>query len=170
MARKRPPDDEEAELFERALADARPLKREKPAPRAREEKPRPPAPIASRDAPKPQAPVAKAAPGHDLDRRLAERLKRGQLSIDARLDLHGHTLNEAFAALESFVHTSASAGRRCLLVVTGKGREGEGALKRELPHWLARPELRPVVLTHASAQSRHGGTGAVYVLLRRRRA
>lgn len=107
----------------------------------------------------------------DLDRASAERLKRGQHRIEARLDLHGMTQADAHRALVAFVADSYEAGRRCVLVITGRGLgAGEpGILRRAVPRWLDEPGLRPRLLALAPAQPRHGGAGALYLLLRRRR-
>ncbi|MDP6565052.1 MAG: Smr/MutS family protein [Alphaproteobacteria bacterium] len=175
-------------LFKAAMTDARPLRR-KPARRAND----PPAPETPPDrqtargetkppppatAPPPPPPAASLA---GLDRRSAERLRRGQMKIEARLDLHGHTQADAHRALHAFVDGSHRAGRRCLLVITGKGgpRESEdasfmpdrqsGVLRRNLPRWLAEPAVRHMVLGLQPAQPKHGGEGAYYLLLRRRR-
>jgi DNA-nicking Smr family endonuclease len=106
-----------------------------------------------------------------IDRATAERLKRGLRTIEARLDLHGMTQRQAHRALAEFLRASDEAGRRCVLVVTGRGlgTEGPGILKSSVPRWLAEGELRRRILAVASAQPRHGGAGALYVLLRRRR-
>jgi len=117
--------------------------------------------------------AARNGPG--LDRRQALRLKRGQLAIEARLDLHGMTQAEAHRALAGFVAKSHAAGKRVLLVITGKGTppgaEGppSGVLRRNVPRWLAEPALRPLVLATAAALRRDGGDGALYLLLRRSR-
>jgi DNA-nicking Smr family endonuclease len=105
-----------------------------------------------------------------IDRRQALRLKRGQMSIEARLDLHGMNQAEAHRALAAFVARCYAAGKRTLLVVTGKGtREGSGVLRAAVPRWLAEPALRGRVLATAPATPRDGGDGALYVLLRRER-
>ncbi|MGH7111841.1 MAG: Smr/MutS family protein [Stellaceae bacterium] len=125
----------------------------------------------------PQAPTPPPVPRPfaagfvDLDRATAERLKRGMHPIEARLDLHGMTQSEAHRALVGFVADSRAAGRRCVLIITGRGlASGEpGVLKRAVPRWLDEPGLRPQVLAIAAAQPRHGGSGALYLLLRRRR-
>ncbi len=115
--------------------------------------------------------LARPAPGpsHELDAATDRRLRRGQLAIEGRLDLHGHTLAEGYAELAEFIANSREAGRRCLLVVTGRGDvAGErGVLRRNLPQWLAGPSLRPYVLGVSPAQPKHGGLGAFYVLLRK---
>lgn len=107
-----------------------------------------------------------AAPG--LDRRTATRLRRGQLAIDARLDLHGHSREAAHGALGRFLRAAQNRGARCALVITGKGRIGEGGVIRAaLPGWLNDPALRPIIVAFAQAQPRDGGGGAYYVYLRR---
>ncbi len=116
-----------------------------------------------------------APPGHPpleigasagVDKRTAERLRRGKMVLDGRLDLHGMTQARAHSALTLFVDTAYQADKRCLLVITGKG---QGILKRAVPIWLGDPFLRPKILSVMTAQREHGGDGALYVLLRRRR-
>ncbi len=113
------------------------------------------------------------AHGHiaGVDRRTAERLKRGRLNIDARLDLHGQTQAEAHRALNAFIAASFEAGRRCLLIITGKGHRHEdgGVLRGKVPQWLNQSPNRGRVLAFDYAQPRDGGTGALYVMLRRKR-
>ncbi len=102
-----------------------------------------------------------------LQRRRLQRLQQGEISAESKLDLHGHTITEAGLALNDFLQNAQQAGRRCVLIIHGKGyRSGQPALKTQLNHWL-RDE--PRVLAFHSAQPRHGGAGALYVLLRRRR-
>jgi len=117
---------------------------------------------------------------HGLDKRTAERLRRGQLAIEARLDLHGMTQDEAHGALFSFLARSEAQGLRCLLVITGKGvrrsdghdfrGEAIGVLKHAVPRWLGEAGQRRRILALAPAQPKHGGSGALYVLLRRQRS
>lgn len=106
-----------------------------------------------------------------IDRANAERLKRGLHPIEARLDLHGLTQAEAHNELIEFVEASYQVGRRCLLVITGRGLspEGPGVLKSAVPRWLAEARTRRLILAISGAQPRHGGAGALYVLLRRQR-
>ena len=115
-----------------------------------------------------------------LDRRNADRLKRGEWPLDGTLDLHHMTQAVAHAALRAYLSRAFAAGQRCILVITGKGTprpaddsifadEPRGVLKRMLPQWLADAALKPMVLATAPAQLRHGGGGAFYVLLRRQR-
>lgn len=111
------------------------------------------------------------AKGHSpgVDHRTAQRFKRGRMEIDGRIDLHGMGQEVAHAALIRFISSSASAGLRCVLVITGQGDRGQGVLKRMVPRWLNDETLRPMVLSFSQAQVEHGGYGALYVLLRRNR-
>jgi DNA-nicking Smr family endonuclease len=112
-----------------------------------------------------------------LERRLKQRVVRGRAPIDARIDLHGFTQNEAYAALLRFLERAQTDGRRIVLVVTGKGGGGgphdrtseRGVLRRQVPLWLELPEFRALVVGFDSAHAGHGGDGALYVRLRRRR-
>jgi len=167
---------DDAALWQKIAATAKPLKAPKrapapkPAPPKESAAPRKPrsAPPAPPTAPKPRALEAGAVV--DLDRRTAERLKRGQLAIDGRIDLHGMTQEDAHAALARFVAASRAGGRRCVLVITGKGRpnaQGGGVLKQAVPRWLNEPALRSQILAFVAAQPKDGGGGALYVLLKR---
>lgn len=100
------------------------------------------------------------------DRRTLENLKRGKMRPEARLDLHGMTREEAFAALSSFVARAQADGVRVALVITGRS----GVLRSETPRWLAAAALRPRILGLAEAKPRDGGAGALYVLIRRARS
>jgi DNA-nicking Smr family endonuclease len=132
---------------------------------------RPPAALAQKKAAaEPSQPAL--APGDvvGVDRRLADRLRRGRLPIQSTLDLHGLTQSEAHAAVQGFVARAIDRGLRTVLIVTGKGRrDGAGVLKSALPRWLNEAPLRPFVLALSQARPEHGGAGALYVLLKRRR-
>ena len=106
-----------------------------------------------------------------LDGRKADRLRRGKLPIEATLDLHGLRQAEAHRRLERFLADCHVAGKRCVLVVTGKGlrKEEGGVLRAAVPLWLNEAPNRSRVLSFDYAQQKHGGTGALYVLLRRQR-
>ena len=105
-----------------------------------------------------------------VDKRSAERLKRGEMIIDSRLDLHGMTQDAAHSALSTFVRRGYDHGRRCLLVITGKGlRDGSGILRHQVPRWLNHPPLRDLILGYSHARPQHGGDGALYLLIRRKR-
>lgn len=107
----------------------------------------------------------------DLDRRTMEKLRKGQLRPDARIDLHGLTASGAHTALCDFLYRAHGAGKRCVLVITGRGlsQKGGGVIRRELPTWLNAPGNRSRILGFAQAQPNDGGGGAFYVLLKRRR-
>ncbi len=115
-------------------------------------------------------PLAPGAPAV-LDKRTAQRLKRGQLAIDGRIDLHGMTQAEAHGALTAYLERAQGSTRHCILVITGKGRVSEngGVLRVMAPRWLNAPANRARVLAIAPAQPKDGGAGALYVLLRRLR-
>lgn len=112
-----------------------------------------------------------------LDRRTEDRLRKGRRNPDARLDLHGMSAARAHAALKVFIADSQAIGRRCVLVITGKGADVEpgfgeiapGVLRREAPRWLATPPLSQMIVNVSQAHDRHGGVGALYVYLKRRR-
>jgi DNA-nicking Smr family endonuclease len=181
------------ELWQAALRDVKPLRRRRPhsaaKPAAKPPLPgpsatpvaAPPAPVrpaARSDArPAPLLPITGLrAPG--LDKASAERLKRGRYPIEARIDLHGMTQDDAHRTLGDFIARCARAGLRCVLVITGKGlrRPGDegpgggalGILRNAAPRWLNEAPSRARILAFAAAQPRDGGSGALYVLLRRR--
>jgi DNA-nicking Smr family endonuclease len=104
-----------------------------------------------------------------LDRRTWLRLKRGQVAIEQTLDLHGRTQDEAHGALARFLAAAQAAGCRCVLVVTGKGLGSGGTLRHMVPRWLNEGANREHIVAFSPAQARHGGAGALYVLLRRQR-
>jgi DNA-nicking Smr family endonuclease len=175
----RAPSREERALWRAAMRDVAPLAGEAPPPAPPTP---PPAPAPRRHqrpehAAAPRRPLRTLAAGEapDLDRRSQERLKRGQLRIEGRLDLHGMTQAEAHAALDRFLARAEADGRRCVLVITGKGfRRGAeslgGILKGAVPRWLNEAPNRARLLAFAAAHPKDGGDGAIYVLLKRRRA
>lgn len=123
--------------------------------------------------PKPPSPPS-LTPGQTdmMDKRTARRLKRGQLGIDARLDLHGHVQATAHRALESFLERSFYEGYRTVLVITGKGKRGTGevgVLKEAVPRWLNQMPIRDWVTGFSYAAVKDGGDGALYVRVKRRR-
>ena len=100
-------------------------------------------------------------------RRDVERLRRGRFSVEADLDLHGRIVADASAALDRFLQESQRRGRRCVRIVHGKGFGSPGGLpvmKAHVDRWL---RARPEILAFCSATPPDGGTGALYVLLRR---
>jgi DNA-nicking Smr family endonuclease len=112
--------------------------------------------------------VEGAAPG--VDRRIVRKLRRGELSVQAHLDLHGMTRDEAHHALERFVLGARARGLRCVLVVHGRGLNSKdhiAVLKLSVAAWLQRGRIGRAVLAYATARPHDGGAGAVYVLLRK---
>jgi DNA-nicking Smr family endonuclease len=105
-------------------------------------------------------------PGPPEDLSGQRRIRRGQMEIEARLDLHGHTQDTAHRELIDFLVHEADMGARCVLVITGKGRMGSGVLRSRLHDWIGDPALRPIIAGHAKAHPRHGGEGATYIFLR----
>jgi DNA-nicking Smr family endonuclease len=120
-----------------------------------------------------------ALPLAPIERRLRQRLSRGQISVDMKIDLHGMRQDEAHTALRGFLLRARQSEAKVVLVVTGKGAnkaradEGHGyeggVLRRTVPHWLSAPELRHIVLGFEEAGQGHGGSGALYVRLRGKR-
>ncbi|MBX7112999.1 MAG: Smr/MutS family protein [Myxococcaceae bacterium] len=105
-----------------------------------------------------------------LDPRVVRKLKQGEFAIDRELDLHGMKRAEAQSALQAFVTQSRRAQSRCLRVITGRGlhsAEGEAVLKDAVPTWLESASLAKHVLAFSVAAPKHGGPGALYVLLRK---
>jgi DNA-nicking Smr family endonuclease len=163
---------EERALWRETVRGVKPLRprshekesEEQPAPH-RETKPRrasAPAEKAPRAAPaKSGAAKAIAAP----DRRTATRLKRGALPIEARLDLHGMTQAEAHDALTRFLARAQKHGSRAVLVITGKS----GVLHGAVPRWLHEAGNRERIFAISRAHAQHGGEGALYLMLRRKR-
>lgn len=111
-----------------------------------------------------------------MDRKAFARMKRGKSKPEARIDLHGMTVDRAHGALLSFLLRCHGEGKRLVLVITGKGKltqdtgpipQPTGVLKRQVPIWLEQPPLNQIVLQTTTAHQRHGGSGALYVYLRR---
>jgi DNA-nicking Smr family endonuclease len=180
MKRKaaRTPSEEERALFESALGDAKPLKPGRTSAAPKPAKPSPPKPAA------PPAVIAPRPQPSGLDGRTAERLRKGAIAPDAKLDLHGLTEESAHRALITFLRGAMARGARLALIVTGKGkspaapdepfdleldRRTRGVLKAMVPRWLQEPELARVVADIRPAHRRHGGSGALYVYLRKER-
>jgi DNA-nicking Smr family endonuclease len=155
--------DQERELFRETIAEARPLASLAPASSHRKTKPT----------------VAAGIPG--LDGRTDERLRRGLIEPDARLDLHGFTERDAHHALLGFLRTAQMRRHKLVLVVTGKGARvaadlpfdmelnyrSRGILKAVVPRWLREPAFAGLVAGTRLAHNKHGGEGALYVYLRK---
>lgn len=176
---------DEIRVWKAVVAEAKPLPGRSPPADPSPEAAALPEPVASPPPPPGKPPVRPSAhpptpprTGHGelhhgnspgLDRRSAERLKRGEMEIEADLDLHGLTQDMAHAQLTAFIQRCWITQRRCVLVVTGKGAQGFGILRAQVPRWLNQSPLRERILGFSYAQPRHGGDGALYVLIRRQR-
>ncbi|MBL8707733.1 MAG: Smr/MutS family protein [Rhodospirillaceae bacterium] len=195
MAAKRRLTDDELALWQAVAQSVTPLKRKRskkppigdvpaasterkettkapPGKRPRAAKGPAPTPAPTTTAPKPPpllspTPTPGAMPG--IDKRQGERFRRGQLPIEGKIDLHGRTQAEAHDALQGFIERAFKAGKRKLLVITGKGmtQSKSGVLKTNVPRWLNEPAMRRLVLAISQARPEHGGEGALYVLLKR---
>jgi len=144
MRRRQTSDRERAE-FEAALKEHPPRKALMPAPPPR----------------KPRAPGTAGG----LDGNTQDRLKRGLIEPDARLDLHGMTEQVAHQRLAAYLAQAQRGGARLTLIITGKS----GVLKAMVPRWLAEPSFARLIADQRNAHVRHGGAGALYVYLRKRR-
>ena len=120
----------------------------------------------------PKAPL----PLHQLEHRYRRKVVRGVKAIDARIDLHGLTQYQAHERLRGFLYQAQSRRHQIVLVITGKGggetrayMDERGVLRRMVPQWLAMPDMRSVVLGYEEAHPSHGGAGALYVRIRKRR-
>ncbi len=189
--------NEDLALWQHVTRDAKPLTKREPPPARPPTSQAPEAPPAkaepktgkeTRPRPRPRsvASVRRAEPELEhgraagVDRRRSERLRRGQLPVEARLDLHGYTQDQAHSALGHFLGESQARGLRCVLVITGKGTTtgaatgaatgAGGVLRAQVPRWLNEPANRARVLAFDYAQPKHGGLGALYVLLRRKKS
>ncbi|MEJ6784160.1 Smr/MutS family protein [Aminobacter sp. Piv2-1] len=116
------------------------------------------------------APPKRQHISHHLDEPTLDKLSKGRLRIEGRVDLHGMTQEEAYSLLYMFLSRAHAGGLRYVLVITGKGtsKGGDGVLKRMVPAWLATAPFRLLVGSHDHAARHHGGSGAIYVRLRRR--
>lgn len=124
----------------------------------------------------PAEPKTRALPPlSGIEKRMVKEVARGHRAIDSRIDLHGMRQAEAHAALNTFIYRAHASGAKLVLVITGKGGgldafgEERGVLKRLVPHWLADPVMRRMIIGFESAARGHGGEGALYVRIRRRR-
>lgn len=168
---------EEEKAWDRIRKSVRPLKGDKSPRIKRDVTDHPilnqlkPAPSAAK---KPRRPVTTPPlHRHDTtttppDRGTERRIRRGKVEVSASFDLHGHTQESAWSALPAFLIREQARSGRTVIVITGKGRAGEGILRRNFLRWLETPEARSLVSGYAQAHPRHGGAGAFYVFLKRR--
>ena len=191
MTRRKGLSSEDSELWAFVTREVTPLKRRRrkaaltkiaaktaenpPEPAASPAKPAvKPKPAASRPAKLPvPPPIPPIAP---IDKRERRQVVRGTRAIDARIDLHGMRQAEAHGALRGFLAIAQMRGYSMVLVITGKGGGGgdmpyaadeRGVLRRVVPQWLRMPDMRPLILGVEEAHHGHGGSGALYVRLRR---
>ncbi|WP_289042949.1 Smr/MutS family protein [uncultured Aliiroseovarius sp.] len=113
-----------------------------------------------------------------MDRKTFGKMKKGRMSPEGRLDLHGMTIAQAHPRLTRFILDAAAQDRRLVLVITGKGKHRDdggpipvrhGVLRHQVPHWLRSMPLSQYVMQVEQAHLKHGGHGAYYVYLRRRK-
>ena len=175
---KRPLRPEEAHLWAKVAATVRPAPGRKPPPSLVATSPpletlpavspiKPAPPKRSHPAPTRKSSPPTGAP-EGIEPRRKRRISREQ-ELGPSLDLHGLDQDRARAVLTGFLRRAGEDGWRAVLVITGKGTLGDGVLRRMVPHWLADPALRDLVAGVSEAHRHHGGGGALYVALKRRR-
>jgi DNA-nicking Smr family endonuclease len=165
--------DEDRVLWNLVAKSATPLKGRKTVeaetPKTAAEEKMPSAAAAAAATAQAPAPPKRQHITHVLDRPTLDKLSKGKLPIEGRVDLHGMTQSEAHALLLSFLQRAHASGVRYVLVITGKGFSsgGDGVLKRQVPAWLSTPPFRALVSSHDLAARNHGGEGALYIRLRK---
>ena len=167
---------DEQKLWARVVESVRPLRPGVAAPPAAPPAPAE-APVARRPAapPPPPPPSRRTGPGETLDASWDRRLARGAVSPDVTVDLHGHNLATAYDLLDRRLEAAIRAEARLLLLVTGKppGEERpvkRGAIRAAVGDWLAASRHASDIAAVRGAHPRHGGAGALYIVLRRRRS
>ncbi|HEX8223041.1 MAG TPA: Smr/MutS family protein [Allosphingosinicella sp.] len=171
-------DPEEARLWARVVESVRPLggaaPPSVPAEAGTQEAAPPGAGVGRGAAPLPPPPPPRKGPGVTLDAGWDRRLSRGLVAPDATLDLHGHNLATAYDLLDRRLDEAIRAGARLMLLVTGKppapGRGGgRGAIRAAVGDWLQASRHSGRIAAVRNAHPRHGGAGALYIVLRRPR-
>mgnify|MGYP001499816628 CR=1 FL=1 len=109
----------------------------------------------------------KLGQGIALSKKNIKDFSKGNVFIENKLDLHGYNLVEAKNLLENFINQSVKNNKRLILVITGKGKEEEGIIKNNIISWLNTKDLRNKILAVNYASKKHGGSGAIYILLRK---
>jgi DNA-nicking Smr family endonuclease len=171
---------EERRLWSHVARHVKPMKGKALPPEPPEEKPDTmPARLIGSPPPNVPSPPQKPSlpPLAPMERRTLLALRRGRKEVDSVIDLHGMRQEQAHGALLNFLHHAQGSGHGVVLVITGKGGaaagtgifEERGVLRRMVPHWLRLPDLRSLVVGFEEASPQHGGSGALYVRLRRRR-
>lgn len=165
---------EEAAIWARVAATVHPLdpKRKRAAPQPAASPAPSPKPVSLPPHP---AAVPPARAVDTLDGGWDRRLRRGMVQPERTIDLHGHTLASAYAALERALDGAVADGVRILLLVTGKPPKGEaphrrGLIRASIGDWLAGSRHAARIAAVRNAHPRHGGAGALYVILRRARS
>jgi DNA-nicking Smr family endonuclease len=171
---------DEQKLWAKVVATVRPLGGAVLSPAEAEAPPEPapegpPAGRRPRPAPAPAPAPARKAPGTTLDGTWDRRLSRGMVAPDAAVDLHGHNLATAYDLLDRRLDEAVRSGARLLLLVTGKPPGPErpvkrGAIRAAIGDWLAASRHAGDIAAVRNAHPRHGGAGALYIVLRRRRS
>ena len=109
----------------------------------------------------------KLGQGIALSKKNIRNFSKGNVFIENKLDLHGYNLVEAKNLLENFINQSVENGKRLILVITGKGKVGEGIIKNNIISWLNTKDFRNKILAVNYAPKKHGGSGAIYIFLRK---
>src|ERR1700733_14400644 len=180
--RKRALSEEERALWDSAARQAKPLRKKHRVTDTQASSANAEVPVAAKAVahPKLEIPVAVPPPKKPvvpplapLGRRERSQLSKGKKEIEARLDLHGMTQGRAHRELSGFLHPANGEGLTFVLIITGKGKIGNeserAVLRRQVPQWLSQPEFRTFVVGFEEAHIGHGGTGALYVRIRRSR-
>lgn len=109
-------------------------------------------------------------PQPSIEKTTLKKLRKGTLSIQARIDFHGMREHEAHTCFNHFIRQCAHEQKKYLLVVTGKGKSlhSEGVLRKSLPQWIELPDIREYILSYSHASPKDGGSGAWYIILRKR--
>ncbi len=161
-------DAEEQALWRRVVESVRPLHGAPP----QAEPVKAPPPTAAKPRP-PETPAKKAAPGTTLDGTWDRRLSRGLAAPDRSLDLHGHDLATAWELLDRRLERAIADGARLLLLITGKAPADasgkRGRIRAAVGDWLAASRHAADIAAVRNAHPRHGGAGALYIVLRKRR-
>jgi len=175
---------EERRLWSHVARHVKPMRGKALPPEPEEETATAPAPRVGLAPPAPLPPLPpqpkkpQIPPLAPMERKALVALRRGRKDVDGVLDLHGMRQEEAHVALIGFLHRAQNSGHGIVLVITGKGGaapgagpfEERGVLRRMVPHWLRLADLRSLVIGFEEASPQHGGSGAIYVRLRRRRS
>lgn len=161
MKPKRPLSPDDLQIWQKVARTVQPLDQ------TGKQSPRPATPPHMHISPAPKS-IRRMAQG-DLALNADKQVRRGRVEINQKIDLHDLTRAQAFPALLRRLTRAHASGARSVLVVTGKGPNLEGVLRKSLPGWLMDPHIRPIVSSFAEAHIRHGGSGAFYVFLKRKR-